>query len=281
MMNNAVVEVAGLTVVRGHVRAVDDVSFSTVPGKVTGLLGPSGCGKTTLMRSIVGVQVIEGGTVTVLGHPAGSKELRDRIGYVTQAPSVYDDLTVVENLRFFARVLGVDASEVDRCITAVDLDDRRDAVVRNLSGGQRSRASLAVALLGDPELLVLDEPTVELDPQQRLHVRELISEAAESSAVVLSTHQTEDVAALCSRVVVLRAGAVAFDGSPDALAGLAEGRVWSSDSRTPGATVAWRTGDGSHRHVGSAPPGARIVEPTLEDGYLMLLGSAALTAVAV
>ena len=127
---------------------------------------------------------------------------------------------------------------------------------------------------------MLDEPTVELDPQQRLHVRELISEVAETSAVVLSTHQTEDVAALCSRVVVLCDGAVTFDGPPIALASLAQGRVWVSDERMSGATVAWRTGDGLHRHVGDAPAGARIVEPTLEDGYLMLLGSAALPAVA-
>ena len=167
MMKNEVVEVDGLTVVRGRVRAVDDVSFSTVPGKVTGLLGPSGCGKTTLMRAIVGVQIVESGTVTVLGEAAGSRVLRDRIGYVTQAPSVYEDLTVAENLRFFSRVLGVAATEVERCVEAVDLGDQRDAVVSRLSGGQRSRASLAVALLGEPELLVLDEPTVGLDPVHR------------------------------------------------------------------------------------------------------------------
>jgi len=217
MMNNAVVEVAGLTVVRGHVRAVDDVSFSTVPGKVTGLLGPSGCGKTTLMRSIVGVQVIEGGTVTVLGHPAGSKELRDRIGYVTQAPSVYDDLTVVENLRFFARVLGVDASEVDRCITAVDLDDRRDAVVRNLSGGQRSRASLAVALLGDPELLVLDEPTVGLDPVLRRDLWAMFHRLADRGTAVLVSSHVMDEAERCDRLLLMRDGHLLADDSPDVL----------------------------------------------------------------
>src|SRR4051812_33442393 len=129
MKNAAVIDVQDLVVQRGRVRALRGVSFSTAPGEVTGLLGPSGCGKSTLMRAVVGVQVVTSGTVEVLGLPAGDKRLRDRIGYVTQAPSVYDDLTVVENLRFFARVLGAPAAEVDRCIEAVDLDARRDQEV--------------------------------------------------------------------------------------------------------------------------------------------------------
>src|SRR4051795_6628835 len=137
MKKPAVVEVTDLVVQRGRVRAVDGISFSTRPGEVTGLLGPSGCGKSTLMRAIVGVQVVAGGTVEVLGLPAGDKRLRDRVGYVTQAPSVYDDLTVAENLRFFARVLGAPRGEVERCIEAVDLGSRRDQVVSRLSGGQR------------------------------------------------------------------------------------------------------------------------------------------------
>jgi ABC-2 type transport system ATP-binding protein len=163
MMNNAAIEVSDLHVVRGGVRAVDGVSFSLPHGQVTGLLGPSGCGKTSLMRSVVGVQIVESGTITVAGKPAGDPSLRRRIGYVTQAPSVYDDLTIDENLRFFARVLGLDGDEVDRCIAAVDLEDHRNRVASRLSGGQRSRVSLAVALLGTPDLLVLDEPTVGLD----------------------------------------------------------------------------------------------------------------------
>jgi ABC-2 type transport system ATP-binding protein len=217
MMNNAVVEVDGLTVVRGHVRAVDDVSFVTVPGKVTGLLGPSGCGKTTLMRSIVGVQIIESGTVTVLGRPAGSKELRDRIGYVTQAPSVYDDLTVLENLRFFARVLGAPTSEVDRCIEAVDLMDRRDVVVGRLSGGQRSRASLAVALLGEPELLVLDEPTVGLDPVLRRDLWAMFHRLADQGTAVLVSSHVMDEAERCDRLLLMRDGKLLANDSPDVL----------------------------------------------------------------
>jgi ABC-2 type transport system ATP-binding protein len=217
MMNNAVVEVAGLTVVRGHVRAVDDISFATVPGKVTGLLGPSGCGKTTLMRSIVGVQIIESGTVTVLGHPGGSPALRDRIGYVTQDPSVYGDLTVAENLRFFARVLGVGASEVDRCIEAVDLADRRDVVVGRLSGGQRSRASLAVALLGEPELLVLDEPTVGLDPVLRRDLWTMFHRLADQGTTVLVSSHVMDEAERCDRLLLMRDGRLLADDSPDVL----------------------------------------------------------------
>src|SRR3954463_4598512 len=138
MKNIPVVDVTDLVVQRGRVRALDGISFSTRPGEVTGLLGPSGCGKSTLMRSIVGVQVVTSGTVEVLGLAAGDKRLRDRVGYVTQAPSVYDDLTVAENLRFFARVLDAPRAEVDRCIEAVDLGRARDQVVSRLSGGQRS-----------------------------------------------------------------------------------------------------------------------------------------------
>ena len=217
MMNNAVVEVDGLTVVRGHVRAVDDVSFVTVPGKVTGLLGPSGCGKTTLMRSIVGVQIIESGTVTVLGRPAGSKELRDRIGYVTQAPSAYDDLTVAENLRFFARVLGARPAEVDRCIEAVDLMGRRDVVVGRLSGGERSRASLAVALLGQPELLVLDEPTVGLDPVLRRDLWAMFHRLADQGTAVLVSSHVMDEAERCDRLLLMRDGKLLANDSPDDL----------------------------------------------------------------
>src|SRR3954467_3981603 len=141
MKNEPVVDVRDLVVQRGRVRAIRDLTFSMPAGQVTGLLGPSGCGKSTLMRAVVGVQILSSGTVEVLGLPAGDKRLRDRVGYVTQAPSVYDDLTVVENLRFFARVLGAPNSEVDRCIEAVDLTTSRDQEVGRLSGGQRSRAS--------------------------------------------------------------------------------------------------------------------------------------------
>src|SRR5262245_3548555 len=161
------VEIGDLRVVRGGRPVIPGLTTTVSAGEITGLLGPSGCGKTTLMRSIVGVQIVESGSVTVLGEAAGSPGLRRRVGYVTQAPSVYADLTVRENLTFFAAVLGVNRSEVDQVLGLVDLEDHADQLVSRLSGGQRSRASLAVALLSKPDLLVLDEPTVGLDPVLR------------------------------------------------------------------------------------------------------------------
>jgi ABC-2 type transport system ATP-binding protein len=217
MKNASVVDVTDLVVQRGRVRAIDGISFSTPPGEVTGLLGPSGCGKSTLMRSIVGVQVVTGGTVEVLGLPAGHKRLRDRVGYVTQAPSVYDDLTVAENLRFFARVLGAPAGEVDRCIEAVDLTSRRDQEVGRLSGGQRSRASLAVALLGSPELLVLDEPTVGLDPVLRRDLWAMFHRLAEEGTAVLVSSHVMDEAERCDRLLLMREGRLLADDTPGAL----------------------------------------------------------------
>ncbi len=213
-MMNSVVEAQDLLVVRGGRHAVDGVSFTARAGEVTGLLGPSGCGKSSLMRAVVGVQVVAGGTVTVLGHPAGSPALRDRVGYVTQAPSVYDDLTVAENVRFFARVLGVDLAEVDRVIGLVDLTSHADQPVGRMSGGQRSRASLAVALLGSPELLVLDEPTVGLDPVLRRELWALFHRlAAAGTAVIVSSH-VMDEAERCDWLLLMRDGRVIADDTP-------------------------------------------------------------------
>jgi ABC-2 type transport system ATP-binding protein len=217
MKNTAVIEVNDLVVQRGLVTAIRGISFSTAPGEVTGLLGPSGCGKSTLMRAVVGVQIVESGTVEVLGLPAGDKRLRDRVGYVTQAPSVYDDLTVTENLRFFARVLGVSAEEVRRCIDAVDLVDRKDHVVSRLSGGQRSRVSLAVALLGRPAVLVLDEPTVGLDPVLRRDLWAMFHALADEGTAVLVSSHVMDEAERCDRLLLMRDGSLLAAETPPAL----------------------------------------------------------------
>ena len=218
MMKTAtVIDVHDLVVQRGRVQAIRGISFSTPPGEVTGLLGPSGCGKSTLMRAVVGVQVVQSGTVEVLGLPAGDKRLRDRVGYVTQAPSVYDDLTIAENLRFFARVLNVPASEVDRCVDAVDLGKARDQVVSRLSGGQRSRVSLAVALLGKPELLVLDEPTVGLDPVLRRDLWAMFHELAQAGTAVLVSSHVMDEAERCDRLLLMRDGDLIASETPSAL----------------------------------------------------------------
>jgi ABC-2 type transport system ATP-binding protein len=212
-----VVQVRGLTVERGGSDVVVDVSFDLLPGRVTGLLGPSGCGKTTLMRCVVGVQVVKAGEVTVLGLPAGDAPLRDRIGYVTQAPSVYADLTVAENLHFFARVLGVGAEEVDRVARLVDLQDRLGQVVARMSGGQQSRVSLAVALLGAPAVLVLDEPTVGLDPVLRRELWTVFHDLADSGVGVLVSSHVMDEAERCDSLLLMRAGRLIADDSPAAL----------------------------------------------------------------
>jgi ABC-2 type transport system ATP-binding protein len=217
MMNN-VIDIRELVVVRGGHEVLPGISLAVAPG-VTGLLGPSGCGKSTLLRAVVGVQRVRSGGVEVLGVPAGDRRLRDRVGYVTQAASVYDDLTVAENLHFFARVLGVDRAEVDEAITAVDLADRRDHVVGNLSGGQRSRASLAVALLGDPDVLVLDEPTVGLDPVLRRDLWRLFHRFADRGKAVLVSSHVMDEADRCDRLLLMREGRIIADGTPAEIRG--------------------------------------------------------------
>ena len=212
-MNN-VVEASGLRVVRGKREVLHGLDFSIRAGEVTGLLGPSGCGKTTLMRALVGVQAKVTGTLTVLGRPAGSAALRPRIGYVTQAASVYDDLTVTENLKFFTRVLGAPMSSVSEAIETVDLVDHKDQVVRDLSGGQRSRVGLAAALLGSPDLLVLDEPTVGLDPVLREQLWGTFRDLAAAGAAVIVSSHVMDEADRCDRLLLMRDGAFLADGSP-------------------------------------------------------------------
>ena len=214
MTARATVRVDDLVVVRGDTRAVDGVGFTARAGEVLGLLGPSGSGKTSLLRAVVGVQIVTSGHVEVLGQPAGSADLRDRVAYVTQAVSVYDDLTVAENLRFFAAVLGADGHAVERAIAAVDLQPQKDRRVGRLSGGERSRTSLAVALLRRPEVLVLDEPTVGLDPVLRRDLWALFHRIAAAGATVLVSSHVMDEAARCDRLLLMRRGRLLADGSP-------------------------------------------------------------------
>ncbi|MFC0626516.1 ABC transporter ATP-binding protein [Kribbella deserti] len=216
MVNNAVTG-RGVTVVRGDREVLHGIDFDLAAGSVTGLLGPSGCGKTTMIRAIVGLQAKVTGTVEVLGLPAGDRKLRGRIGYVTQEPSVYGDLTVTENLRFFAAVLGADGADVERVIEAVALTDHANALVDRLSGGQRSRASLAAALLGKPELLVLDEPTVGLDPVLRRDLWALFHRLAEGGSTLLVSSHVMDEAVRCDRLMLMREGELLADGTPQSL----------------------------------------------------------------
>jgi len=214
MVKNAV-EVRDLVVRRGGREVLKSLGFTIEGGGVTGLLGPSGCGKSTLMRSLVGVQQLTSGRVLVFSEEAGSSALRHRIGYVTQATSVYNDLTVTENLRFFAKVLGVGPDQVDKAIDAVDLRSHADQVVGHLSGGQSSRASLAVALLGEPDLLVLDEPTVGLDPVLRRDLWKLFHEIADGGAAVFVSSHVMDEADRCNRLMLMREGRIIADDTPE------------------------------------------------------------------
>jgi ABC-2 type transport system ATP-binding protein len=216
-MDAPVVSVDGLRVVRGGRLVLDGVSFTLPAGQVTGLLGPSGCGKTTLIRSIVGVQIVADGTIDVLGEPAGTPGLRSRVGYVTQTAAVYGDLSVRDNVRYFARMLGAPASDVDRVIGEVGLDDQTDQLVGRLSGGQRERVSLATALLGAPELLVLDEPTVGVDPVLRRDLWARFRDLAAAGASLLVSSHVMDEAARCDRLLLMREGRLLADDTPDGL----------------------------------------------------------------
>jgi ABC-2 type transport system ATP-binding protein len=208
------VRIRDLRVRRGGRLVLPGISLDVRRGVVSGLLGPSGSGKTTLIRSIVGVQVVESGEVTVLGEPAGSPPLRHVVGYVTQAPSVYGDLTVRENLRYFAKILDASDDHVENAMETVALTERADQVVGTLSGGERSRVSLATALLGEPQLLVLDEPTVGLDPVLRRDLWNTFHELAEAGTTLLVSSHVMDEADRCDDLVLLREGRVVATGSP-------------------------------------------------------------------
>jgi ABC-2 type transport system ATP-binding protein len=211
------IRIRDLRVRRGGRLVLPGISLDVRPGVVTGLLGPSGSGKTTLIRSIVGVQIVESGEVTVLGAPAGSAELRHVVGYVTQAPSVYGDLTVRENLRYFARVLNADSASVDDAIQTVALGGHAAQVVGTLSGGELSRVSLATALLGEPQLLVLDEPTVGLDPLLRRDLWNTFHELAAAGTTLLVSTHVMDEADRSDDLVLLRDGRIVATGSPNEL----------------------------------------------------------------
>lgn len=227
MMNSSGMAILarGLTVVRGDRTVLKSIDFTVPPGRITGLLGPSGCGKSTLMRAVVGTQAKVTGTLDILGTPAGHATLRSRIGYVTQAPSVYGDLTVRQNLEYFASVLHpgrrhrrIRQEHVTRAIADVDLTSHADSLAGRLSGGQRSRVSLAVALLGTPELLVLDEPTVGLDPVLRRDLWDLFHHLAdERGTTILVSSHVMDEAERCHRLLLMRAGEVLAEDTPDDL----------------------------------------------------------------
>jgi len=266
--------------------ALDGVSFAARTG-VCGLLGPNGAGKTTLLRIIATTLAADRGTVDFDGlDPADAHQrvdLRRRLGYVPQDPGYHPSFTAFAYVDYIAILKEhVDRrrrhDEVRRVLDLVGLSDVAHRKMRRLSGGMRQRVALAQSLLGNPDLLVLDEPTVGLDPEQRLRFRGLVSRLAADRVVLLSTHLTEDVEALCDQVVVLSDGRVRFDGAVPALAGVAEGHVWRSPEADPGGALSWRMGDGSHRHIGTPPEQPDLLTPTVEDGYLLLLAERSLVS---
>jgi len=261
--------------------ALDRIDLTVGEG-VTGLLGPNGAGKTTLLRIVGTALAPTSGSVRVGGlDPADPEErhrIRQRLGYQPQEPGFYPSFTAFDFVDYVAVLKEIgDRSarrdEVRRVLQKVGLSDRMHTKIRKLSGGMRQRVALAQALLGRPSVLLLDEPTSGLDPEQRLRFRQLASEAADGGTVLLSTHLTEDVTALCPRVVVMHEGAIRFDGSPDALAQQAAGRVWESAAPDPAAAVSWSTGAGRSRNLGDPPDGADLVEPSVDDAYLLLVGA--------
>ncbi|MEU7061084.1 ABC transporter ATP-binding protein [Streptomyces sp. NPDC046197] len=273
------VSASGLAVRYGGTTALDDVSLRLGEG-ITGLLGPNGAGKTTLLRVLATAVPPDRGALTVLGHdPAtapGRLAVRRSLGYLPQNPGFHPDFTAFAFVDYVAILKeltdrGARHREVRRVLEEVGLGDVRGRRIKRLSGGMRQRVALAAALVGEPRFLVLDEPTVGLDPEQRMRFRDLITRTGEGRTVLLSTHQTEDVAMLCHRVIVMAGGRVRFEGTPAELTARAAGRVWSSADRDPGARAGWRTGTGAFRNVGDPPAGADLLEPSLEDGYLLAL----------
>lgn len=274
------VQMSNVTRRYGSTVALDGVDL-TVDRGVTGLLGPNGAGKTTLLRIVATVLGSDGGTVEVLGQPladaAGRLAVRRQLGYVPQDAGFYTSFTAYAFVDYVAILKEITDptrrhEEVRRVLDAVGLGDVSRKKIRALSGGMRQRLVVAQSLLGHPSLLVLDEPTSGLDPEQRLRFREVLSTLPTDTAVLLSTHQTEDVAALCDRVAVIDRGRVLFHGTPRDLTSSATGRVWAADEPDPRARLRWRTGDGRYRLIGEPPTDAELVEPTLEDGYLLLVG---------
>src|ERR1035438_3951488 len=278
-VSTAAVRTCGLSRRYGRIQALDAVDLTLERG-ITGLLGPNGAGKTTLLSILATVAEPDAGRVTVTGldprDGAERVEIRRRLGYLPQELSYHRYFTVAAFLDYVAILKEITnrrrrAEEVAKVLAITGLEDRARTRIRALSGGMRQRLGIAQALLGGPKLLILDEPTAGLDPEQRLRFRELLSDLPGDPAIVLSTHQADDIAAICPQVVVLLQGRVHLSGTPAGLAGTAAGRVWAADERDARAHLSWRGGDARWRHIGEQPPaGAELVTATVEDGYLLL-----------
>ena len=279
MTSGAHVRIDGVGKSYGGVTALANLDLELRPG-ITGLLGPNGAGKTTLIRILATLLAPSAGEVWVNGWRTSSSrdrvEIRRRLGYLPQDLGLYPRFTVFEFVDYLAVLKELDDPadrhrRVRAALQAVELEDLARRRIRTLSGGMRRRVGIAQAIVADPELLLLDEPTTGLDPEQRMRFRQLIAGIGEHRTVVLSTHLVEDVAAVCTRVVVLWQGRVRFFGTPSQLRRLAAGQVWSSSEDGAGAVASWRTEGGAYRVLGERPsPAAVAVAPTVEDGYLLV-----------
>jgi ABC-2 type transport system ATP-binding protein len=266
----------------GTTRALAGVTLDLRPG-VIGLLGPNGAGKTTLLRLLATALPPTGGQVRVMGlnpqAPAERTGIRRQLGYLPQEVGFPRGFTAFGYVDYIALLKewnrpAARHAEVRRVLDLVGLSGLGSKRIRSMSGGQRRRLALAQALLGSPQVLILDEPTTGVDPEQRVTLRSVLAEIARTSVVLLSTHQTDDVAALCQRVIVLDRGRVRYDGPVTALVGQAAGRVWLADGPDPRASISWRTGTGRYRNVGAhVRDDVDHVEPSLEDAYLLLRAS--------
>jgi ABC-2 type transport system ATP-binding protein len=269
---------AGVTKAYGSRVAVDHVDLALGQG-IVGVLGPNGAGKTTLLRMLATVLAPDRGTLSLLGldpsHPTARTEVRRRLGYLPQSPRLYGGFTPLEMVDYVAILKEhTDAARRRRdaaaVLEAVGLGERMHQRIRALSGGMQQRVALAAALVGSPDLLVLDEPATGLDPEQRIALRSVLAGTSLRGCVVLSTHNTAEVAALCQHVLVMDRGRICWSGTPAELAREAEGRVWESDVEEPTALRSWLTGPGTRRHVGAVPSGAAAAAPTVDDGYLLV-----------
>jgi ABC-2 type transport system ATP-binding protein len=279
MTSGAHVRIQGVRKSYGGIAALADLDLELGPG-ITGLLGPNGAGKTTLIRILATLLSPSAGQVGVNGWWTSDLrdrvEIRRRLGYLPQDLGLYPRFTVFEFVDYLALLKELDDPaerhrRVRAALAAVELEDLARRKIRTLSGGMRRRVGIAQAIVADPLLLLLDEPTTGLDPEQRMRFRQLIAGIGEQRTVVLSTHLVEDVAAVCTQVVVLWQGRVRFHGTPSQLRQLADGQVWSSPEASAGAVASWRTESGAYRVLGKRPsPAAEAVAPTVEDGYLLV-----------
>ena len=280
------IQTVGMTYPNGK-QALKGLSLDLRSPSLVGLLGPNGAGKSTLMKLLVAALLPTTGSILVDGQPLTrvERQLKARLGYLPQDFGLFDELTVEQFLDYMAALKGLRGSRavIRQVIRSVNLEEKARAKIRTLSGGQRQRVGIAQALLGDPELLILDEPTVGLDPEERIHFRNLFSQTAQDRLVLLSTHIIEDIQSVCGQLVVIDQGQVLFSGTPEALIQTATGHVgifWEKDAAQENGlhiTARVNTGQGVRcRAVADVlPPFAQPSDPTLEDAYLYLISQEA------